>query len=269
MDELLKPITTVSIRQQVVQPGVASLSTKREVKTIDDALVILQDQPSEDELSVALSSLGRYADKSQDAMVFQAANVVVTQIIPSWWDHISSNRGLKDIKVSLIDYLCRITCLGVLIARLKSLVSAFKTSPPSNDNPSGREIGILLDVLSNILSTDGVIHKVYERIMLAPTSPRRDAGWKEAVSLLSSGRIISIVAEAEDFLKPQPKVFGSSWLGQGSKYSRWLGKNIGSMLPTSENSSQYATPHAAIASLLGKSLMIGFKGAQQSALSRL
>jgi telomere length regulation protein len=259
MDDLLKPISSV-INKRPTQPDINSSTTSRDVTTIADAVTVLQDSPSANELSVALSFLTNSVDRSQDAKVFQAANVVVSQIITSWWDHVSGGNNFKDLKHELLDYLRRITCIGLLVSRLKALVSALKNSSDTEGTLSGEETRPALDVLAQVLNGDDVVQLLYERSSLAPTVPRQDAGWKEIVSLLSTGRIISIVAEAEDALKMKSQTSESSWLSQGSVYSKWLGRNISKMLSMRTDDERLADSHRAAAGLLAKSLMIGYQG---------
>lgn len=257
MDEFLKPITSTTIKR-AVQPDIKSSTGNRDVKNVENAIAVLQSSPSTDELSDALSFLSDFSDQSQDAKVFQAANVIVTDIIPTWWDPVNHDQDLKALKDSLLDYLCRTTCLTLLVSKLRALIPGSKTS--DSNSQAGLELRTVLDVLSHVIGNDHTAQKLYERSILAPTVPRQDANWKEAVSLLSSGRIIATAAEAEDAIMPQVKKFGPSWLAQGSKYGKWLGRNIGTMLSVSEIRPQDTRYKVAIATLVGKSLMIGYQG---------
>jgi telomere length regulation protein len=67
-------------------------------------------------------------------------------------------------------------------------------------------------------------------VQTSQTPARRTILWKEFTSMIASGRLMSMFAEAEDVLKKLDHKSHPLWVSNGGQYSRWLGLNISTML---------------------------------------
>ena len=260
MDELLTPvITKKSTKPAASQKNSISTAISRHVNDFDDALVILTDSPTAAELSQVVFFL-RTGSHDQDVKAVQAANVIVTEIIPDWWPSIKRDQDLDDLKASLLDYLCDITCLGRLVSRLKLLTLQVKSASVADHV---EPLDVFVDVLREVLNAEDTISKLYSRCVLVSSAGGRAAAWREIISLLASGRIISIVAEAEDLISRNAKGSKSSWISQGALYCRWLAHNISAPLVDKHAKDDSVIGLPELATLLGKALMLGYQGMHQ------
>ena len=258
MEELLKPVSSTKAQNKTtVSASVTSPATKRTIKNIDDVILVLRDSPSSIELKTAVDFLRSRGEKHHDAKVSQAANVLVTEIIPDWWNNIQLDSDLKSLRKSLVEYLCDVTCLSRLFSRVRLLTSEARKSSSAGQSSS---LSILIDILENVLQGDTVVLRLYWRCLDGASRPQQEARWKEATSLLSSGRMIATVAEAEDVIASNVKSRGPSWISQGPMYAQWLAGNLSAAL-LGRTQDEIATINLpSLAAMLGKSLMLGYQG---------
>ncbi len=77
--------------------------------------------------------------------------------------------------------------------------------------------------------------------------------FKEFLSLVSSGRILSVAAQAEQALSST----SPSWISSGHDYARWLGRGI-AQLAVKKSSSDHSSNSKIPAEILGKSFGLGY-----------
>lgn len=85
----------------------------------------------------------------------------------------------------------------------------------------------LLYALSSILKPSAFLFHIYDDISkLVKSSAQRQIMWKELVSLLAAGKVLSASAEASHTLKDVNLSNSSQWVADGSLYTSWLGQMI-------------------------------------------
>lgn len=78
--------------------------------------------------------------------------------------------------------------------------------------------------------------------------------WREFTSLITSGKIISAAAQADEALASGTLVNSKNWTGDGHEYARWLGRGIANVAASRKVSMK------PLADLLGKSFSLGYTG---------
>lgn len=83
--------------------------------------------------------------------------------------------------------------------------------------------------------------------------------WKETLSLVASGRVLGVAAQAEECLASNANNDRSkTWISDGSGYSRWLSKGVTHLVHDSGGHDIKSIKAAA--QLCGKSFSIGHAG---------
>ena len=79
--------------------------------------------------------------------------------------------------------------------------------------------------------------------------------WKEFVSLVGSGRILAVAAQADEAIRSKSADVGTrSWIADGRKYARWLGRGIATLAVERRDDVKGTTD------LLKKALSLGYTG---------
>lgn len=78
--------------------------------------------------------------------------------------------------------------------------------------------------------------------------------WRELVLLVTSGKILSVTAQADGVLSSGANVHVKKWIGNGHDYAKWLGRGIATIIVNQKTST------SAAADLLGKSFSLGYTG---------
>lgn len=233
------------------------ISTVASITTLVDALSVLRDSPSAYDLSEVITFLVTNPDSRSTVKASQVVNLLVAKIIPVWWHALEADSELSSTRDGLVDYLCDIASVNLLVSRLKQLVTEARNSSTTNHAAPGNEIPIQLNVLDNVLSGDEVLNQLLRRSGKFSTPTRQETDRKDIVSLLSSGRLIALVAEAEDTQKSSSQDRPRSWIGHGSDYCAWLARNLGTTLMNHDN---VAISVPVAAQTFGKALMLGYQG---------
>jgi telomere length regulation protein len=258
MDELLLPVrSTKKTSTPASQLKVVEVTTTP-IKDFDGALEALRNAPSSSQLKKVLNFLLGARGKTQDAKAAQITNVLIAETLPSWWEQLQGDGELLSLKSSLTDYLCEVTALSLLVSRLKILTALFRSLSQAGDGASiATQLKTLLEVLEATIGSDDTIRNVHRKCTLAATIPRQTL-WRESISLISSGRLVSTVAEAEDALRSRVDSRKTSWMGRGNEYCKWLARNVAAALVNVGDDDRIA--HSALAALTGKALTIGYQG---------
>ncbi|OAL67821.1 protein kinase subdomain-containing protein [Trichophyton rubrum] len=121
--------------------------------------------------------------------------------------------------------------IGTLLAYLRSLLPT--QTPPQGTNASsdkGLLIQDTLSLLSRLLSpSDLIFHLLTDIRRFIDNEVRKQLLWQETISLIASGKVLSISAESLSYTELSVKTFPHSWMSNGKLYAAWLGKNISSM----------------------------------------
>ena len=230
------------------------------VNSAAEVLEILRDQPSFEQLRLCLKWLIRpnqdFDIKTPAPLTTQIIAVLVSDVIPSYWSILRGDQHSKE-KQGLLKCLASITGIGALIARLRYLQNSNANLEVTHTPIDGSKSVDILEVLDAILQGDLVLFNMWVDLNLhVKKSIRQQILWKEVISLLASGRVVSVAAEALVSLKDRESQY--SWLGESSSFTAWLGTNIRRLaLMSSKHGNEVFAPAA---SMLGRALSLGHNG---------
>ena len=281
MNELLNPVrtTTTSDIQRAhdqlvaVPPGEKRCGhVKRAFQSPEDALEVLQSKPDLDLLIRVLQWLDQSCIRNDQFNIKVPGPkatpilfVLVENIIPDYWRHLKDgNSSEQDKQVKLIvRCLSSIAGIGVIITRLRILLDRTdEAQSHSKSEGNGKDflIADILDVLQHVAQKDKFLLRIWkDNISLITNIPQRNMMWKELISSVAAGRILSLAGEADHILnKSSASIKDRSWIGDGNQYAAWLGRNIAHMITTLEPNDTEA--EKALARLLDKALKLGYTG---------
>ncbi|KAL1383696.1 telomere length regulation protein-domain-containing protein [Phyllosticta capitalensis] len=266
MDDLLTAVKTTKIKVVDSEDDFSNTkhltSVSAAVGTPDQALKILREQPNPQSLHNTLTYLQKSAKNSDGFNVrvpgplsAQIINTLVNSTIPDYWETWEQSEH-HDRRI-VLSTLKSVAGIGALIARLKSLCLEEQTHPHQQlkkARSTKPQIRIALDVLSALIDGSDTASEIWNNINAFVSAPtQRQLIWREFVLQATSGRMISVAAQAEDLLKESSEQVEDSWLASGPRFSKWIGLNISNMLYSADGDGITAT-----ALLLGKSLTLGY-----------
>lgn len=269
-------------------------------QTLEDALKLLRSQPSTDTLLATLRWLTSGDDDGSETtglatpgpLQGQMINTIITHILPTFWPTLS-----KKHRHLLLACLTNVSGITALIGRLRQLSS----SGFGRQDGGSEQLGLLLEVADELLlgplsahkesTTNGArkqvkslietskqatardplaltIYKALYQSDLQRVDVKRNLAWKDFVNLISSGKIIAIVAQAEDSLRQKEKSLPRSqpWLSSGKEYARWLGREIAGLVQAGTNDTAFINVVDEAAQILAKALNLGYLSALMSGL---
>ena len=260
MADFLTPVTTRKVKD--AEPLVREIKTLEienevSVDSIDSALEVLKNQPSRGTLSNALTYLtangvSLLLPEPRNASI---AYQLVNDTIPSYW------RTLKaSTDASLVAQILRNpTGLGHIITRLRTLIAdSRQKKAPNGARNTLEHIEDLIDLLDRILRSDHTsISVMKDTLTYGKSGVQKKLIWREYLAQTASGRILAIVAEAEDVLKKGEITRNLSWIADGSEYAAWLGSNIVALVKSEDTTEDFSS---AVVELCSKTLGLGYTG---------
>ena len=279
MAELLTAVRTrrFSSSEAVLDPGRKLSATPRDDTSIlstEDATEVLLSKPDLNTLTICLRWLTKKAVNTSQFSISvpgpkaaRIINIIVTETIPNFWpllqteDHPESTKRRR----LLLGCLANVAGMGAIVIQLRFQITAFKDLGEKNNEGVTRStilqsIQDLLDVLGSLIERDDFTDRTWTDISQSIERPaQRRMIWKELVSLLAYGKLLSTAAEANticnDLSVDVPK---DSWVGNGSVFSAWLGRNIQYMvLQQTRNNSERIE---ATTLLFSKALTLAYTG---------
>lgn len=252
MDELLVPLKTTKTQSS---PGdnVESyfLETKRkspksshgEIRSPEHALEILRSRPQQEDLRAVLnwlhpsnSSNNGFDVHGQTLQASQIIHTLVNDVLPDYWSLLSSeqNEQSRRTRDNMILIMSNVSGISILTSRLKTLIGQ-KEAPEENrlvrDSGRAEALASAISMLESILKPKDVVYAIWSRLCGSPDLARRWLLWKELVTLLGSGRVLSTTSEADAILEESSdNIRERSNLSDGSRYCFWLGYNLNRML---------------------------------------
>lgn len=279
MDGLLVPLQSKSKLQvkdelsRTITPQLQSLEKEHvSVTSPEDALEALRSKPDLRLLAKILRWLAidsqkdhNFTIKRPTSKTVQIIFVLVNDIVPNFWQLLKAEGASRHSKEKrlLVKCLRSVAGIGAVISRLRLLITQLKDSPSQTKVPvaaRARPMYELLEVLEAILNGEDTISSIWRDVdaCIEVSSPKF-LQWKELLSLLASGRLLSIASEASRCLNDTNLTIGDSyWVGDGIRYSSWLGSNVQFMskeLPTNDTEGRKA-----LSQLFSKALNLGYKG---------
>ena len=279
MAELLTAVRTrrLSSSEAVLDPGRKPGATPRDdmsIRSTEDATEVLLSKPDLNTLTTCLRWLTKNAvNKSQFSIsvpgpkAARIINIIVTETIPNFWPLLQTEDHPENTKRRrlLLGCLANVAGMGAIVIQLRFQITAFKDLGEKNNEGVTRStilqsIQDLLDVLGSLIERDDFTDRTWTDISQSIERPaQRRMIWKELVSLLAYGKLLSTAAEANTICNDlSVDVRKDSWVGNGSVFSAWLGRNIQYMvLHQTRNNSERIE---ATTLLFSKALTLGYTG---------
>lgn len=275
MPDLLTPLQTRSItevdRAEDQLVPVETQQTKKPdfaISSPEDALEALKSKPDYATLSRALRWLKRTAPKVGDFNInrpgpkaTQIIFTLVNDIVPDYWETLS--REVCEEKSLLIQCLSNVAGVGALTSRLRLLLSLLKDiQKPAQVTSTSKTKSLesVLNVLETILARRDFITTIRDGIKGCNLhDSQKSLQWKEIVSLVASGKLLSIASEANLTLSDLSlSIEAGSWVGDGSRYAAWLGRCMQHTVEAVKVDD--VKVQKALSQLLSKGLTLGYTG---------
>ncbi|KAI0483175.1 telomere length regulation protein-domain-containing protein [Xylariaceae sp. FL0804] len=202
----------------------------------EEALEVLKSQPSYDALVSVLKYLKKGANHTQAFNIrtpspqsAQIIHMLVTEIVPNYWTvlrdsaHDPNGGGFELLLASLRSLTgvnAVLACMRVLIREARGDKTGLKKSH------AVFSLSFVLELLSRLLETDQSIRGMWSSISSLHEPALLRPMRQEFLSMLSSGKVISVSAEAEDVCRQGDKLDGRVWTADGKLYVDWLGRNL-------------------------------------------
>ncbi|QDS68262.1 hypothetical protein FKW77_010626 [Venturia effusa] len=238
MDELFRPVQTriAIVEETKDKPDESSKVTKR-IESPDDALQTLRESPSWTQVQEVLIFLtraphGSFNIKQPGALAGQIIQALITQTLPDFWAVLRKEKAPSSAKSMLAAALLSVSGLGAMVSRLKVLTVACNSAAmPGRSSVSPSQLRSVLEIFEEILRAENMFTSVWtDCVLLSESSLQRTVLWKEFISLVASGKLVSSFAEAEHVLIKFGEKHKPSWVSRGIEYTRWLAQNISHMV---------------------------------------
>ncbi|KAK0670386.1 telomere length regulation protein-domain-containing protein [Cercophora samala] len=259
MDDFLTPVSTVRITNKKEseppqspvssqQKSPSTASRKSTPTSPEDALELLKQQPSYDELIACLRFLSKHHSENDIPTIklpspisAQLVQVLVSEIVTNHWVLLKEDAGdSKNSGFKLLLYcLSSITGINAILVRLRALIQEYKAESEGPGKLKRPDIHLnletLLDLLENLLKGDGWIVEAWQTAKASAGSDattlavRMRPRVQEILSLFGGGRIVSLAAEAESIVKANKTAKDDDyeiWVADAQQYTTWLGRNI-------------------------------------------
>ncbi|OKP12995.1 DNA replication checkpoint protein tel2 [Penicillium subrubescens] len=231
---------------------------------------ILKSRPGNDELAAALAALDPF-NKSRKIdeldiripgpTTAQILQILVSTTIPDHWASLNGKDSkAKDAKcrAALLRCLSSIAGIGSLVAQLRTLIASSRAAAHQAEG-SNKHLMIqdLLSVLAALLEPKDFLSRIYTDIVSLPENRiRQQAAWREFVSLVATGKILSTAAEALTVANASEPLSSVSWIGDGPRYATWLGGIIAHL--ASKIKVDEVNDWTSLAFLTGRALSLGY-----------
>lgn len=194
----------------------------------------------------------------------QILQTLVSVTIPDVWDSLKTESkdaksGAK-LRGALLRCLCSVAGVSSLVAQLRSLIAASRSSSEQAKS-SGSDIRIrdLLEVLAALFEPKDFLLRVYINIStIYPNETQKQITWREFIALVAASRVLSTAAESLTLVKDTHGLSKISWVGEGPKYASWVGDNVCQMASRIDLNDEGAWKAAS--SFTGRALSLGYTG---------
>lgn len=234
-------------------------------------VLILKSHPGNDELAAALAALDPF-NKSRKIneldiripgpITAQILQILVSITIPDHWASLNGKDSkAKDAKcrAALLRCLSSIAGIGSLVAQLRTLIASSRAAAHKAEGSNNHlMIRDLLSVLAALLEPKDFLSRIYADILsLQRDRTRQQVAWREFVSLVAAGKILSTAAEALTVANASEPISSVSWIGDGPRYATWLGGNIAHLASKIKDD---VNDWTSLAFLTGRALSLGYAG---------
>ena len=240
----------------------------------DEALEALRSQPDFSTLADVLHFLHETSSNSNGFNIrlpgpksLQIINQLVGSILSDFWPLLKSyapgrqgtvDPSQVDRRQQFVSCLSGINGLSAIETTLKRLLKTAGEAVGRARESRIVPIQDLLDVLSEVLDHD-YLWTTWSGINESHVEEREKLmQWRELVGLLCMGKVLSVAAEAWNFIKDVYEERSVPWVAESTKFGQWLGKNITSMLMQLEDGESLGWK--AVASMYEKSFLLPYPG---------
>ncbi|KAI5918269.1 telomere length regulation protein-domain-containing protein [Camillea tinctor] len=197
----------------------------------EEALEVFKNQPDYNTLLSVLKYLqkgtrseGAFDIRTPGPKSAQIIHALTTEIVPNYWSVLQESSSDTEVLLSCFQ---SITGINSLLTYLRALVREAKADPKGLKNSHATfNLSFALDLLNRLLQADDEVRRIWNSISSLETPAQLRPLRQEFLSVLTSSRIISISAEAEDLCRQGDKIINSSWISDSKRYVEWLGRNI-------------------------------------------
>lgn len=258
MDDLLTPVSKTYLKpRQDDEPFLTEVKPTKlvqpvdktlDISSADEALDILRNQPDYESLISVLKFL-RPNRRVQTAFSLQtpspkSAAIVqslVTEIAPNYWALLYEGSGDDTEKDNdhhhldlFVSCLRSVTGINAIVSHLKSLLQESKSGNRELKRPDVQlHLSVFLGLLATILKGANSIRTLWETsISDLATESLKKAQSQALRSILTSGKLVSVAAEASDIIGRDQLRTETQWIIEGSEVTKWIGLNITSWVKT-------------------------------------
>ncbi|KAI1356352.1 telomere length regulation protein [Xylaria sp. FL0043] len=198
----------------------------------EEALESLKNQPSYDTLLAILEYLRNGAkDKHKfdirvpGPLSAHIIHVLVTDIVPNYWPVLGEAPDRDGID-SLLACLRSLPGINATLTNIRSLIREVKSRPKDSTNSLVTfNLVYSLSLLANLLDDDAEVMHIWNCVASANDPIRVRPLRQEFLSLLTSGKVVSLSAEAEDICAQAGRPTEALWIADNKKYISWLARN--------------------------------------------
>ncbi|KAI1436788.1 telomere length regulation protein-domain-containing protein [Xylaria sp. CBS 124048] len=198
----------------------------------EEALDALRNQPSYDTLLDVLRYLqnGGKGKRSFDIRVpgplnAQIVHALVTEIVPNYWAVLETSSNRKDIDV-LLACLQSLPGINAALTYLRSLIKEAKSEPNGLKNSHvAFNLTYILSLITCILGDDSSVMRIWSCVSSEDSPARVRPLRQEFLSLFTSGRIVSLAAEANDICRRADHPTDTPWVTDNKEYVNWLARS--------------------------------------------
>ncbi|KAI0394832.1 telomere length regulation protein-domain-containing protein [Xylariaceae sp. FL0594] len=199
----------------------------------EEALETLRNQPGFDALVAVLRYLrpggsgeGDFDIRTPAALNAQIIHVLVTEIVPNYWSVLEESPGGHELDI-LLDCLRSLPGINGAVTYLRFLIREAKSRPKDLRNSHVLfHIAYTSNLLSRLLHDEGELAAIWRHIASlsnqAQTRPLR----QEFLTLFTSGKIVSLAAEAEDVCRQANHEAEPLWIADNKQYINWLARSL-------------------------------------------
>ncbi|KAI0486470.1 telomere length regulation protein [Xylaria cf. heliscus] len=198
----------------------------------DEALETLKNQPSYDTLLAVLEYL-LYGSKDKHnfdirtpgPLSAQIIHVLVTEIVPNYWTVLQESSDKNGIGF-LLACLRSLPGINAILTYMRSLIREVKSQPrDSNSSHVVFNLAYSLSLLAGLLDDDGEVMRIWDHIASASGAAHVRPLRQEFLSLFTSGKVVSLSAEAEDICRQTSQPMEPLWIANNKQYISWLARN--------------------------------------------
>jgi telomere length regulation protein len=286
MEGLLTPVSTSYTDKreedalvEIQKPEKALCKPSFKASTPSEALEVLKNEPDHESLISTLRLLreddSEFSIFSPSPLGAQLVHILVSDILPNYWNVLvepdKTSNGRKRAKSKetsdlelLLSCLRSVTGLNALLLSFKQFIQQSKEAKKAVGGSSIHDVlSILLQVLADLIQGDETVEEISNSILNSTVPPvKQKAIWNEFLSIVGSGKIPGLAAEAEDVISELSKNIGEKhWIADGRAYSAWLARSITHWVRTLPAES--VVEWKCCGELLCKAFRLGYSGNQR------